>query len=111
MDEYLANNTKFYGKRISIETSEMHIREVLKFISEESGVNMIFDDAINGNISLKLRKVPWDQAFVLILKSKGLSYRRQGSVLRVASAETLIKEETAAINLRDLKTSGEPMSA
>lgn len=109
MDEYLANNTKFYGKKISIEASDMSTREVLKFISEESGVNMIFDEAMSGNISLKLRKVPWDQAFVLILKSKGLGYRRQGSVLRIASAETLYKEETAAIALRDLKTAVEPM--
>ena len=109
MDDYLANNTKFYGKKISIEASDMSTREVLKFISEESGINMIFDEAMSGNISLKLRKVPWDQAFVLILKSKGLGYRRQGSVLRIASAETLLKEETAAIVLRDLKTAVEPL--
>lgn len=109
MDEYLANNTKFYGKKISIETNDMSIKDVLKFISEESGVNMIFDDAISGSISLKLRKVPWDQAFVLVLKSKGLSYRRQGTVLRIASTSTLVKEEEEALKIKDSKTTSEPL--
>jgi type IV pilus assembly protein PilQ len=109
MDEYLANNTKFYGKKISIETTDMDVRDVLKFIAEESGVNMLFDDNINGTISLKLRKVPWDQAFVLVLKSKGLSYRRQGSVLRVASADRLVAEEKSAILLKESKTAVEPL--
>lgn len=109
MDEYLANNTKFYGKKISIETTDMDVRDVLKFIAEESGVNMLFDDNINGTISLKLRKVPWDQAFVLVLKSKGLSYRRQGSVLRVASADRLVAEERSAIQLKESKTAVEPL--
>lgn len=109
MDEFLANNTKFYGKKISIETTDMDVRDVLKFIAEESGVNMLFDDNITGTISLKLRKVPWDQAFVLVLKSKGLSYRRQGTVLRVASAERLVLEERAAIQLKESKTAVEPM--
>ena len=109
MEEYLANNTKFYGKKISIETTDINIKDVLKFISEESGVNMVFDDSINGNISLKLRKVPWDQAFVLILKSKGLSYRRQGTVLRIATNDTLVKEEKIALELKDSKTAVEPM--
>ncbi len=109
MDEYLANNTKFYGKKISIETTDINIKDVLKFISEESGVNMVFDDAITGTISVKLRKVPWDQAFVLVLKSKGLSYRRQGTVLRIASNDTLVKEEKAAIEIKNAKIVDEPL--
>jgi type IV pilus assembly protein PilQ len=109
MDEYLSNNTKFYGKKISIETTDMNVKDVLKFISEESGVNMIFDDSITGTISLKLRKVPWDQAFVLVLKSKALSYRRQGTVLRIATNDTLVKEEKIAIELKQAKTIAEPL--
>jgi type IV pilus assembly protein PilQ len=109
MDEYLANNTKFYGKKISIETTDINVKDVLKFISEESGVNMVFDDAITGNISVKLRRVPWDQAFVLVLKSKGLGYRRQGTVLRIASNETLIKEEKEALEIKKSKLTDEPL--
>lgn len=109
IEDFLANNNKFYGRKISIETTDMDIRDVLKFISEESGINMIFDDNIAGRVSLKLRKVPWDQALVTILKSKKLAYRRQGQVLRIGPTEVLAKEEEDALRLRDLKLKAETL--
>lgn len=109
IEEFLANNNKFYGRKISIETTDMDVRDVLKFISEESGINMIFDDNIAGKISLKLRKVPWDQALVTILKSKKLAYRRQGQVLRVGPVEALAKEEEDALRLREAKLKNESL--
>ncbi len=109
IEDFLANNNKFYGRKISIETTDMDVRDVLKFISEESGINMIFDDNIAGKISLKLRKVPWDQALVTILKSKKLAYRRQGQVLRVGPVEALAKEEEDALRLREAKLKNESL--
>ncbi|MES2802957.1 MAG: type IV pilus secretin PilQ [Bdellovibrionota bacterium] len=109
IEDFLANNNKFYGRKISIETTDMDIRDVLKFISEESGINMIFDDNIAGKVSLKLRKVPWDQALVTILKSKKLAYRRQGQVLRIGPVETLAKEEEDAIRLKEAKLKTESL--
>lgn len=109
IEEFLANNNKFYGRKISIETTDMDVRDVLKFISEESGINMIFDDNIAGRVSLKLRKVPWDQALVTILKSKKLAYRRQGQVLRIGPVETLAKEEEDAIRLKEAKLKTESL--
>lgn len=109
IEDFLANNNKFYGRKISIETTDMDVRDVLKFISEESGVNMIFDDNIVGRVSLKLRKVPWDQALVTILKSKKLAYRRQGQVLRIGQSEVLAKEEEDALRLREVKLKSESL--
>lgn len=109
IEEFLANNNKFYGRNISIETTDMDVRDVLKFISEESGINMIFDDNIAGKVSLKLRKVPWDQALVTILKSKKLAYRRQGQVLRIGPVEALAKEEEDALRLREAKLKNESL--
>jgi type IV pilus assembly protein PilQ len=109
LEEFLNNNNKFYGKPISIETTKMDVRDILKFISEESGVNMIFDDDVTGDSALKLRKVPWDQALVILLKSKKLGYRRQGSILRIARVDNLIKEDEAAVKLKESKAVVEPL--
>lgn len=109
IEDFLANNNKFFGRKISIETTDMDIRDVLKFISEESGINMIFDDNIAGRLSLKLRKVPWDQALVTVLKSKKLAYRRQGQVLRIGPVEVLAKEEEDAIRLKEAKLKNESL--
>ncbi len=70
LSEFLAGNTKFYGKKISIETANMDIRDALAFITEESGVNMVIAEEVKGAVSLKLRQVPWDQALVVIMKAK-----------------------------------------
>ncbi|WP_374032158.1 AMIN domain-containing protein [Bdellovibrio bacteriovorus] len=70
LTEFLAGNTKFYGKKISIETNNMDIRDALNFITEESGVNMVISEDVKGAVSLKLRQVPWDQALVVIMKAK-----------------------------------------
>lgn len=92
--EYLTGNTKFYGKKISIETgNNMDIRDALRFIMEESGVNMVVSEDVKGSVNLKLRQVPWDQALVMILKAKQLGYTRQGNVLRIAPIDQLRKEE------------------
>ncbi len=109
LEDFLASNNKFYGKRISIEASKLNVTEAFKFLSEESGVNMIIDDDVAGDVTLKLRQVPWDQAFVLILKSKKLGYKRQGNVIRIGTATSLVKEEDDAIKLKEARIGNEPM--
>lgn len=104
LEEFLISNNKFYGKKISIETSKMEIKDVLKFLADESGVNMIIDQGVSGSVSLKLRNVPWDQALILLLKSKQLAFKRQGTVLRIASVDQIKKEEEEAIKLKESRT-------
>ena len=99
LTEFLAGNVKFYGKKISIEMNKMDVRDALRFITEESGVNMIISDEVKGDVSLKLRQVPWDQALVVLLKTKNLGYVRQGSVLRITTMDELIKEEDRVTKL------------
>jgi type IV pilus assembly protein PilQ len=99
LSEFMMGNTKFYGKKISIETSNMDIRDALNFITEESGVNMVVADEVKGNISLKLRQVPWDQALVVIMRARKLGYTRQGNVLRIAPLSDLKTEEEDANKL------------
>ncbi len=110
LQEFLTANSKFYGKKISIETNSMNVRDALRFVAEEGGVNMVLADNIKGNVSLKLRDIPWDQAFVVIMKAKDLGYVRQGNVLRVATMEDLQKEEEAAIKLTTDRIKVEPLA-
>ncbi len=103
LEEFLSGNSQFYGKKISIEVSEMDVREVFKLISTESGVNLVLSDEVKGTISLKLRQVPWDQAFVVIMKAKKLGYTRAGSILRVAPYADIRSEEDESIKMTNAK--------
>lgn len=109
LTEFLAGNSQFYGKKISIETNSMDIRDALSFITEESGVNMVLSDEVKGNVSLKLRQVPWDQALVVIMRARKLGYTRQGNVLRIAPLADLKAEEDDANKLAAARKNLEPL--
>ncbi|MBC7466881.1 MAG: type IV pilus secretin PilQ [Bdellovibrio sp.] len=109
LEDFLASNNKFYGKKISIEAVKLDINDAFKFLAEESGVNMIIDEGVTGDVTVKLRQVPWDQAFVLLLKSKKLGYKRQGNVIRIGAVANLQKEEEDAIKLMESRKSSEPL--
>ncbi|WP_255490044.1 type IV pilus secretin PilQ [Bdellovibrio sp. KM01] len=109
LTEFLTGNTQFYGKKISIETSNMDIRDALNFITEESGVNMVISDEVKGNVSLKLRQVPWDQALVVLMRARKLGYTRQGNVLRIAPLGDLRTEEDDAAKLALARKNTEPL--
>lgn len=103
IEEFLAGNQSFYGKRLSIETDDAEIRDVFRLISEESNVNMIIADEVRGKVSLKLKNVPWDQALVMIMKAKKLGYTRAGNVLRIAPLADIKNEEEDALKYKAAK--------
>lgn len=109
LEEFLAGNIQFKGKKISLETSDMDVREAIKFISEESGTNLVLADEVKGTVSLKLRQVPWDQALVVIMKSKKLGYTRAGNVLRIAPLADIRAEEDETVKIAAAKKALVPL--
>lgn len=98
--EFLDKNNKFYGKKISIETVNMPVADALRFIADEAGINIVLDPDLNtgdSKVNLKMKDVPWDQAFVVILKTNNLGYLRIGDLLRVTTQTKITAEEEAAI--------------
>jgi type IV pilus assembly protein PilQ len=107
-EDFLRSNQKFSGKRISIEIDEMELRDIFKLIGEEAGVNLVIADDVTGKMSLKLKGVPWDQALVMIMKSKKLGYTRSGNILRIAPMAELRTEEEDAIRIQTAKRNNQP---
>lgn len=84
----------YSGRKISMDFQDVEIRRVLQMIANYVGVNIITSDAVTGNVSLRVQDVPWDQALSIMLKSKGLSQRRDGKVVWVAPTTEVVKQET-----------------
>jgi type IV pilus assembly protein PilQ len=101
LDEFLTGSSKFYGRPISIQINDAEVRDVISFIADESGVNLVLGEDVDGKISLKLRDVPWDQALVIVMKAKGLGYVRQGSVIRITKLATLQSEAQLSKSIVD----------
>ena len=71
----------------------MPVRTVLQLVAEESNLNVVASDSVQGNVTLRLINVPWDQALDIVLRAKGLDKRRDGGVIWVAPQPELAKFE------------------
>lgn len=72
------------GQPISLNFQNIDIRSLLQVFAEFTGLNMVISDAVSGQVSVRLREVPWLQALGVVLESKGLASRREGTVMWVA---------------------------
>jgi type IV pilus assembly protein PilQ len=89
------NKDKFgyTGERLSLNFQNIEVRAILQLIADFTGLNMVTSDAVSGNVTLRLKNVPWDQALDIILRSRGLGMRQSGNVIMVAPSEELAARE------------------
>lgn len=83
----------YTGKKISLNFQDIEVRRVLQLLADFTGINMVASDTVQGNITLCLKDVPWDQALDIIMKTKNLDKRRNGNVIWIAPVAELIKSE------------------
>jgi type IV pilus assembly protein PilQ len=84
---------KFSGERLSLNFQDIETRSVLQLIADFTSLNLVVSDSVGGNLTLRLKNVPWDQALDIILKTRGLAMRQTGNVLLIAPAEEIAARE------------------
>ncbi|MFJ5380719.1 type IV pilus secretin PilQ [Cupriavidus sp. CER94] len=90
----LISGQGYRGERLSLNFQNIDIRSLLQVFADFTNLNIITSDTVQGNLTLRLKDVPWDQALQIVLDSKGLASRRNGNVLWVApKAELATKEK------------------
>lgn len=87
----------YSGDRLSLNFQDIEVRAVLQLLADFTGLNLVASDTVAGNITLRLKNVPWDQALDIILKSKGLSMRQTGNVIMVAPTQEMVQQEEAEL--------------
>ncbi len=83
----------YSGRPVTFNFQDVPVRTVLQLIAEESNLNVVASDTVQGNVTLRLVNVPWDQALDIVLRAKGLDKRRDGGVVWVAPQPELAKFE------------------
>ena len=83
----------YSGRPVTFNFQDVPVRTVLQLIAEESSLNVVASDTVQGNVTLRLVNVPWDQALDIVLRAKGLDKRRDGGVIWVAPQSELAKFE------------------
>jgi len=101
----------YKGDKLSLNFQNVEVRTVLQVIAEFTGKNVITSDTVNGNLTLRLKDVPWDQALDLILQSKGLDKRDNGNVMWVAPREEIAAREKLTLESKQAISDIEPLRA
>jgi type IV pilus assembly protein PilQ len=92
-----AKGVVYSGKPISLDFQDVPVRQVLQIIAQVNGFNLVTTDTVNGNVTISLSGVPWDQALEMILKIRGLDQRLEGNILLIAPSAELTARETQAL--------------
>ncbi len=87
----------YTGEKLSLNFQNVEVRAVLNVIADFTDLNVITSDTVGGNITLRLKEVPWDQALDIILQTRGLDMRRNGSVIWIAPRDELATREKLAL--------------
>jgi type IV pilus assembly protein PilQ len=103
------SQTGYAGEKLTLNFQNISTREALSVIADFTSLNMVISDTVSGNLTLRLKDVPWDQALDIILQSRGLDMRKNGNVIQVAPREEIAAKEKLDFSARQEITELEPL--
>jgi type IV pilus assembly protein PilQ len=100
---------EYVGDPLTLTFQDLETRAVLQLLADFSGLNIVVSDSVQGNVTLRLQDVPWDQALDIVMTTKGLDMRRNGNVIIVAPAEEIAAREQAQLEALSALQELEPL--
>jgi type IV pilus assembly protein PilQ len=100
---------RYSGDKLSLNFQNIEVRAVLQVLADFTGLNIITSDTVTGNLTLRLKDVPWDQALDIILTAKGLDMRKTGNVIWIAPRDELATKEKLALEAQAQISDLEPV--
>jgi type IV pilus assembly protein PilQ len=82
----------YRGQKVSLDFQDAPVRNIIQLLADVSGRNVVISDAVQGNITLKLKNVPWDQALDLVLKMNGLGMETEGNIIRINTLQNMARQ-------------------
>jgi type IV pilus assembly protein PilQ len=105
----LTQGPGYQGEKLSLNFQNIEVRSLLQVIADFTNFNVVTSDTVTGNLTLRLKDVPWDQALDIILQAKGLGLRKSGNVILIAPRDELAIKEQAELEAGKKKTELEPV--
>jgi type IV pilus assembly protein PilQ len=105
----LTQGPGYQGEKLSLNFQNIEVRSLLQVIADFTNFNVVTSDTVTGNLTLRLKDVPWDQALDIILQAKGLGLRKSGNVIWIAPRDELAIKEQAELEANKKKTELEPL--
>jgi type IV pilus assembly protein PilQ len=105
----LTQGPGYQGEKLSLNFQNIDVRALLQVIADFTNFNVVTSDTVTGNLTLRLKDVPWDQALDIIMQAKGLGMRKNGNVIWIAPKDELAVKEQADLEASKKKTEVEPV--
>jgi type IV pilus assembly protein PilQ len=99
----------YSGEKLSLNFQNIEVRAILQLLADFTGMNLVTSDTVQGNLTLRLKNVPWDQALDIILKTKGLAMRQNGNVMLIAPANEIAAREKQELEAKKQLVELEPL--
>ena len=99
----------YVGEKLTLNFQDIPVRSVLQILADFTNRNIVASDTVQGNVTLRLQDVPWDQALDLVLKSKGLGKREEGNIIRIAPLDEINKQEEDELKAQKVVEDLEPL--
>jgi type IV pilus assembly protein PilQ len=105
----LTSGVGYRGERLSLNFQNIDVRSLLQVIADFTNFNIVTSDSVQGNLTLRLKDVPWDQALDIILQAKSLGMKRNGNVLQIAPKEEMAAKDKAELEAAAAISNLEPL--
>ncbi len=99
----------YRGEKLSLNFQNVEVRSVLNVIADFTDLNIITSDTVQGNLTLRLKDVPWDQALDIIMQTRGLDMRKNGNVIWIAPRDELATKEKLELEAQQAISELEPL--
>ncbi len=99
----------YRGEKLSLNFQNVEVRSVLNVIADFTDLNIITSDTVTGNLTLRLKDVPWDQALDIIMQTRGLDMRKSGNVIWIAPRDELATKEKLELEAQQAISDLEPL--
>lgn len=105
----LTQGPGYSGDKLSLNFQNIEVRALLQVIADFTNFNVVTSDTVTGNVTLRLKDVPWDHALEIILQAKGLGVRKTGNVLWIAPKDEINAKEKVDLEARQQVAALEPL--
>ena len=105
----LTQGTGYAGEKLSLNFQNIEVRALLQVIADFTNFNVVTSDTVTGNVTLRLKDVPWDQALDIILQAKNLGLRKSGNVILIAPKDELNAKEKIELEAKQQIAALEPL--
>ena len=104
-----ADEFGYTGEKLSLNFQNIDVRAALQVLADFTGLNFVISDTVRGNLTLRLKDVPWDQALDLIIDNKNLAVRKKGTIVTIAPAPEVAAKEKAQFEAAKSAVELEPL--